>query len=158
MSFRKAFFALCLALYFAPSLLIAQSLEWEYHERIDPMTDEDNSFAGTAKGNNEMLIVRCAGADDYDIIVGVGTYLGSDPANVAYRFDDDDPVNAGKWTPGTEGTVAFAPTSGKQDVLEGLQVASKVIFQITKFNGSKPHSEFSLSGSSSAINQLNCID
>lgn len=132
--------------------------EWEYSENIDPMTDADKSIAAVHKGRNDFLAVRCDGKSGFDIIVGVGDYLGSNgPRQVAYRLDKDDPIDGGGWGTDTEGKVVFVPEDKEASVLGALKVRSNITIQVTDFQGSQPYSKFSLSGSSAAIKQLNCI-
>jgi hypothetical protein len=158
MTYRIASLTLIGLFSIIPGISASQSSEWRYQENIHPMTDEDKSFAATGTGRNTLVIVRCDGSDGVDVFVGVGEYLGNGTAHVAYRFDEEDPVDAGEWNLGTEGNVAFAPQSMTQTLIDGFRQGSRVVFQITKFNGSQPYSEFSLSGSAAAISQLGCMN
>jgi len=131
--------------------------EWRYSEAIDPMSDEDTSMALMAISGEGYIAVRCDGSSDYSIIVSVGEYVGGDRQPVSYRVDDQAAVNAGNWGLSTDSTLVFAPDRMKSEILKKLMSGQKIIFQITDFRGSKPYSEFPLSGSSDAINQLACI-
>lgn len=131
---------------------------WEFSEKIDPMTDEDTSMAALFHGRNEGIVVRCNGKSDFDIMVGVGEYVGSKGAyQVSYRFDKDKPENGGAWSTDTEGTVVFVPDRIKHSMLVVLKKRSDVTFQVTDHRGLKPYSTFSLIGSSAAIEKLSCI-
>lgn len=132
--------------------------EWAYQENTDPMTDKDTSMAISPGGHNELVGVRCNGTGNFDILVAVGEYLGSDKARVNYRFDRDDPVYAGSWSLSTNGMMAFAPASKTQKLIKQFKLRDTVIFQITDFRGSKPTSSFRLAGSVDALDQLSCIN
>lgn len=134
------------------------SANWNYSENVDPMTDEDRSMAAIFPGRNEAIVVRCNGSSDYDIIVGVGDYLGSNgPHEVVYRVDKEKPIDAGRWGNDTEGRLVFVPQSLKSDILYALKNGSHITFQVTDFQGSTPYAKFPLQGSSAAIDRLACI-
>ena len=136
----------------------ASAETWEYGENIDLMTDEDKSTALVANGRNEVIVIRCDGTDRFELYVGVGEYLGGDRQPVSYRFDSEDPVSAGRWGLSTDKTVAFAPSSLKDELIELFRRHNQVVFQIRDYQGSSPTTKFSLEGSEAAISQMNCID
>jgi len=131
--------------------------EWTYTKNIDPMSDEDTSMALMAIQGEGHIMVRCDGSNDYDINISVGEFIGGDLQPVSYRVDDQASVDAGSWGLSTDSKSVFAPDRMKSEILKKFMSGQKIIFQITDFRGSKPYSEFSLSGSSNVINQLACI-
>lgn len=132
--------------------------DWRYSESIDPMTDEDRSIAALSQGRNDFIAVRCDGNSGFDILVGVGDYLGSTGGrDVTYRLDKDKPISAGNWATDTEGKIVFVPDDRKDSLLNSMKTRSDITVQVTDFQGSKPYSKFSLAGSTAAIEQLNCI-
>lgn len=154
---KYAFFVLVLSFSFGVGAQ-QDNDEWIYQEDIDPMTDENSSWAGLPKSHNEMVVVRCSGAN-YDIIVGVGDYIGSSEAYpVTYRIDDKEAVGAGRWSPSTEGTMVFVPNRLKDDLLEELKSSSKIAFQVTNHRGTQHTAVFPLHGSARAIKKLKCVD
>ncbi|MFU8896456.1 MAG: hypothetical protein ACNA8J_08720 [Gammaproteobacteria bacterium] len=142
------------------SVSLPATANWEFRENIDPMTDEDKSIAATFSGRNEFVVVRCSGDSDYEIFLGVGTYIGSTRGRgspVVYRADAEPPVEGGTWSTSTDGTAVFVPRASKGAFLDILKTASKVTIQVTDFRGSRHHAVFDLSGASDAISKLHCM-
>lgn len=132
--------------------------QWTNKEDIDPMTDEDSSFASVVnKEDQSIVLVACDGSEQFKIAISVGEYLGSDRRPVSYRVDKQEAVNAGSWGINTKGTMVFVPEDEKRGMLANLMNGEKIIFQVTDFRGSTPYSEFSLAGSTAAIKKLGCI-
>lgn len=153
----KRLFLFSFLIMFASATSAQQLEEWVYEENIDPMTDENSSYAAIINGRKELIAVRCDGDNSFNIIVGVGEYLGSDSPPVTYRIDKQPAVNADRWNLSTTGTLMFVPDSKLSEIKEGLLTGQNIIFQVTDFRGSKPYAKFSLSGSSAAISQLACM-
>jgi hypothetical protein len=141
--------------------------EWEFREKIHPMTDENESWAFVRVSREEVLMVSCRGASDFYIFVRVG-HAGGTPAfgrgaKVSYRVDSEPVVDAGEWNVSRDGTGAFAPDAEKRAFLEILKTASKLAIEVTILVPSrhplplKGHAVFEVSGASDAIGKLGCI-
>ena len=131
--------------------------EWVFEERIHPMSDEDNSWAGVMTANGGMLVLRCTGSNDFYILVGFGDYIGDNFTIVDYRFDDNDVVEAGVWEITPHGSSVFARSELKNDLIAGFFRSDRVVFQTEDHRGLKPYAEFPLAGARSAIRQLDCV-
>lgn len=132
--------------------------EWTYSENIDPMTDEDSSMAMIAnEEDRSTVLVMCDGSEEFKIFIVLGEYLGNDSRPVSYRVDKQEAVDAGSWGVNTKGTAVFVPEDKKSGMLANLMNGEKIIFQVTDYQGSKPYAEFSLAGSTSAIEKLGCV-
>lgn len=122
------------------------------------MTDTDSSIALIQLDRKKFVAVICRPNGSFDIFASVDSFLGGDSQRVLYRFDSDDPIDAGQWRLNTTSTAVFVPQHIKNELLNQIRNRDFFTIQITTFRGARPTERSPLTGSNSAISKLSCVD
>ena len=136
------------------ALSFTASADWNYSEQIDLMTDKDNSFVYQAKDRNG-LVVRCTG-DEPRIIVKFD-YLG-EANRVLVRFDKEDAMQLLAPTKSTTGVALFLNPGNIPMLIESMKKYSTLAIQTTDYLGTPKSEVYSLSGFTSQVNKLSCVN
>ena len=123
---------------------------WRFKENKDAFTDLNKSYLALARLSDsvrggdapETLILRCDGEGSFDIYMIVDGYVGSDVANVRYRFEGKDAVSS-KWDISTDGRAVFDTpwTKPGKFVLE-LMSGNDFLFEVTDYRGVRNSAKF----------------
>ena len=126
---------------------------WKYTSETDDFTDQKNSYARVKNVDDTFITVRCSNETDFEIIVKVGKYIGSDKAPVKYRIDKNE-VERGYWTPSTTGTALFVSSKELLEFSKKLSSGNSIVIQAGDYNGTPIKSRFTLKGASTAIEKI----
>lgn len=145
---------LTLALLAAMSLTAHASTvdDWTYNEMIDPMTDEDSSFAYTTSSDG-YLALRCS-SGIAELVLFNGGYLGNDSYyQLTYRIDSETAQEV-RTAAYSTGVALLLPES----MQESLIPANQVVMRVSDYRG-VPHTHtFSLRGYYDATGLLSCVE
>ena len=76
------------------SLPTSAIADWTFVENVDPMTDEDSSFAVVSGPDRAMFFVNCDENNNLKAVLLFNKYLGNDNPPFAYRVDSLPAVEA----------------------------------------------------------------
>tara|TARA_R100000544_G_scaffold13293_1_gene6009 strand:+ start:131 stop:571 length:441 start_codon:yes stop_codon:yes gene_type:complete len=128
------------------------SATWVHKELIDPITDFDNSFAGTIVGSNS-VIISCNG-DEINFVFGF-RYLG-EANKIHVRFDKEKPFDVtGDISTSRKGI--FVEVASIDDLILGMKKHKKMAVQTTDYRGSTLQEVYDLTGFTEQIKKLKCV-
>ena len=152
------------------AVLLLTGLATAYAQNIQRYNDSDpfedlNKNRVVVSGTNlhdsyddPFLVWRCDGNNKFEIYVAVdeSKWLDSDPINLRYRFDEQQPERE-TWGPSTDGIAAFAKRYHLIDFTAQAITSNKVVFGIKDFSDVEHVVEFRLAGLKNYLQQLGCV-
>tara|TARA_Y100001960_G_C14724565_1_gene854234 strand:+ start:156 stop:1208 length:1053 start_codon:yes stop_codon:yes gene_type:complete len=143
-------------------LVTAYAQNIKRYNDSDPFDDRNKNTVVVSGTNlhdsydDPFLVWRCDGNNKFEIYVKVDEHkwLDSDPINLRYRFDAQQPQRE-TWGESTKGTAAFARS--KIEFTAQAITSNKVVFGIKDFSDEEHVVEFRLTGLKSYLQQLGCV-
>lgn len=136
--------------------------DWVFFEKVDPITDENTSFAAAPASDSPsyyegLFFVRCAPGFDMgvEVFFDADQYLGIDDFYpVVYRIDGGEPQNS-RWSISTNGTSVFTPELEIPRIFAALMGASEFVFRVQGYDGPQTYI-VPVSGLREVLDALNC--
>jgi hypothetical protein len=135
--------------------LTVTAQSWVYDKQEDGFSDTTLHTALLDIPNSKSLIVvRCQGINNFDIVLSLNTYIGSNSDYpVRYRFDKNS-VNASAWNVSTKGTALFVKDNEAVEFARNLIKGKELLVEVTDFRNT-PHSQtFSLVGATDPVGKV----
>ena len=154
---------IAILIFLALSTAMAEQIgSFLYIERVDPITDEDTSFAVAVPidKNERFLLLRCKNKK-LEVLYSTNVYLGSATEfNVIYRFDNREPSKTEKWSASVTRQSVFFPMNSEEtssDFKIDLITWDKIVIRVYDFKETAYTDTFLLSGAMELASRMNCF-